>query len=63
MHCKPLISINFENMEIKRRFAAMKKRKNLVERRSVSAKWRFVEWFEEESRNKVMFARNEVREE
>lgn len=50
MHCKPLISINFENMEIKRRFAAMKKRKNLVERRSVSAKWRFVEWFEEESR-------------
>ena len=37
-------------MEIKRRFAAMKKRKNLVERRSVSAKWRFAEWFEEESR-------------
>jgi len=50
MHCKPLISINFENMKSNCRFAAMKKRKNLSERRSVSAKWRFAEWFEEESR-------------
>lgn len=49
MHCKPLISINFENMEIKRRFAAMKKRKNLAERRSCSAKWRFVEGLVQES--------------
>lgn len=32
------------------RFAAMKKRKNLAERRSGSAKGRFVEWFVQESR-------------
>lgn len=37
-------------MKLNRCFAAMKERKNLAERRSGSAKGRFVEWFVQESR-------------